>query len=82
MTPVHLDVIVHHDSETSAYWAESPQLPGCHAAGKTLEELRASLQEAVALFLEDVQPADLLLTDRVHLLQRYHWSRDGGLIPA
>lgn len=42
---------VHH--EDGAYWAEVVELPGCFASGKTLDELREALDEAVALYLSD-----------------------------
>jgi len=68
-------VVIHRDSETDIYWAESPQLPGCHAAGKTLEDLYLSLQEAVQLYLEDNDHPDLLLSDRIHAVERYEVDR-------
>ena len=74
---MEIDVVIHHDSETESYWAESPQLPGCHGAGKTLEELYESLQEAVQLYLEDGDHPDLLLSDRIHAVQRYNVDRNG-----
>ncbi len=77
-----IDVVIHRDSESQSYWAESPQLPGCHAAGKTLEELYQSLQEAVQLYLEDGDHPDLLLSDRVHAVERYEVDREGLMYPA
>jgi predicted RNase H-like HicB family nuclease len=78
---MEIDVVIHRDSETASYWAESPQLPGCHAAGMTLEELYESLQEAVQLYLEDEDHPDLLASDRIHALQRYKVDRDYSCIP-
>ncbi|HEX3040583.1 MAG TPA: type II toxin-antitoxin system HicB family antitoxin [Solirubrobacterales bacterium] len=37
--------------ENGSYWADVPELPGCFASGETLDELFASLQEGVALYL-------------------------------
>lgn len=37
--------------EEGSYWADVPELPGCFASGETLDELFASLQEGVALYL-------------------------------
>ena len=37
--------------EDGSYWADVPELPGCFASGETLDELFASLQEGVALYL-------------------------------
>lgn len=39
--------------EDGSYWADVPELPGCFASGETLDELFASLQEGVALYLAD-----------------------------
>ena len=77
-----IDVVIHRDSETDSYWAESPQLPGCHAAGKTLEELNLSLQEAVQLYLENGDHPDLLLSERIHAVERYEVDREGLMYPA
>ena len=79
---MEIDVVIHRDSETDSYWAVSPQLPGCHAAGKTLEELYESLQEAVRLYLEDGDHPDLLLSDRIHAVERYEVDREGLMNPT
>ena len=39
--------------EDGSFWAEVIELPGCFATGDTLDELRESLQEAIALYLHD-----------------------------
>ncbi len=79
---MQIDVVIHRDSETDSFWAVSPQLSGCHAAGKTLEELYESLQEAVQLYLENGDHPDLLLSDRVHAVERYEVDREGLMYPA
>jgi predicted RNase H-like HicB family nuclease len=45
-----LTVRVHHDSD--GLWATVDELPGCYAAGKTIEEVQESLLEAVQLYLD------------------------------
>jgi predicted RNase H-like HicB family nuclease len=51
--------------ERGSYWAEVPDLPGCFAAGDTLDELFASLREGMELYLrngvdsEPVRPLQL-----------------------
>jgi len=57
--------------EEGAYWADVPELPGCFASGDTLDELFASLQEGIALYLADegerrepLYVATATLTDR------------------
>lgn len=47
-------VLVHE--EDGAYWAEVEGLPGCFASGADLDELRASVVEAITLYLEGEQP--------------------------
>lgn len=44
-------VRVHREDET--FWAEIPELPGCFASGDTLDELSASLAEAIGMYLFD-----------------------------
>jgi predicted RNase H-like HicB family nuclease len=46
-------VFVHE--EDGSYWAEVDGLPGCFASGDDLEELRAAVVEAIALYLEDAE---------------------------
>jgi len=38
--------------EDGSYWADVPALPGCFAAGSTLDELFDSLREGIELYLE------------------------------
>lgn len=42
-------VLVHH--EDGSYWAEVKELPGCFAAGDTLDELWEGLTEAIGMYL-------------------------------
>jgi predicted RNase H-like HicB family nuclease len=39
--------------EDGSYWAEVPALPGCFAAGATLDELFDSLREGIELCMEE-----------------------------
>lgn len=39
--------------EDGSYWADVRELPGCFAAGDSLEELFASVGEGVELYLQD-----------------------------
>lgn len=48
---MHLPARVHE--EGGAMWAEVAELPGCFASGETLDELRASVVEAVSPYLDD-----------------------------
>lgn len=56
-------------AEDAGFWAEVQEVPGCFAAGGTLEELAESLNEALSLCLEGepgtpvkVSPSDLRST--------------------
>lgn len=46
-----LNVTVHFEDGT--FWATVEQFPGVFAAGATLDELRVSLQEGIALVLAE-----------------------------
>jgi predicted RNase H-like HicB family nuclease len=82
MNMMELEVIVHHDSETGGYWAEVVQLPGCFAAGHSREELEESLKEAISLYVEGENEAEILTSDHVEAVEHYRFSQDGGLVPA
>lgn len=40
---------------TENYGAYVPDLPGCFSTGKSVEEVRENIQEAILLYLEDMQ---------------------------
>ena len=82
MDMMELEVIVHHDSETKGFWAEVVQLPGCFAAGHSREDLEESLKEAISLYLEGENRAEVLTSDHVEAVEHYRYSEDGGLVPA
>ena len=42
-------VTVHH--EDGSFWVDVEELPGCFAAGDTLDELWESLEESVGVYL-------------------------------
>jgi predicted RNase H-like HicB family nuclease len=48
---MELTAAIHHDD--GSYWAEVPELPGCFAAGDSLDELFESLHEGIRLYLAD-----------------------------
>ena len=48
---MELTVDVHF--EEGSYWAHVQELPGCFAAGDSLEELFTSVGEGVELYLQD-----------------------------
>jgi predicted RNase H-like HicB family nuclease len=43
---VTLKVLI-HKAEEGGYWAEVPALPGCVSQGETVDDVRASVREAI-----------------------------------
>jgi predicted RNase H-like HicB family nuclease len=54
---MELTVVVHR--ERKGFWSEVPELPGCFASGRTLDELREALGESIGLYLYDA-PAEVV----------------------
>jgi predicted RNase H-like HicB family nuclease len=52
-----MELAVNIHLEDGAYWADVPRLPGCFAAGDTLDELLVSLREGIELYLADESDA-------------------------
>lgn len=48
--------IIERDADTGLYVGWVPGFPGAHSQGETLDELRANLQEVIAMLLEDGDP--------------------------
>jgi predicted RNase H-like HicB family nuclease len=80
--PTNLDVVIHRDSDSSAYWAEVAQLPGCFAAGRSRVDLLESLEEAVGLYLDGEDAAKVFVSDRIEGVERFRLSPDRKLLPA
>jgi len=49
--------VVERGPATSLYVGHVPGFPGAHSQGASLDELRANLEEGVAMLLEDGEPA-------------------------
>lgn len=67
-TDLPVEITANIRLEEGSYWAEVPALPGCFAAGATLDELVDSLKEGVELYLagdEDRPDGPLHLTSAV-----------------
>jgi predicted RNase H-like HicB family nuclease len=47
--------IVIEPDEDGVFVASCPTLPGCHAQGRTREEARINIREAVELYLESLR---------------------------
>jgi predicted RNase H-like HicB family nuclease len=55
---VDLTVVVRE--QAGGYWSQVRELPGCFASGRTLNELRKALREAIGLYMWDrpIEPLD------------------------
>ncbi len=51
--------VVLEPSEDGGYTAIVPALPGCISEGDTVEEAMANIREAIELYLEPVEEADV-----------------------
>lgn len=60
--------------ETGHWIATVPSIPGCHSYGRSLDEARRRIREALALFVRDAKRAtledDIRLTSEVARLRR------------
>ncbi len=54
------EIVIEKETEDDGYYAHSPTLPGCFSNGKTIEEAKKNIREAVqqhvASLLEHAQP--------------------------
>src|SRR5882672_12230855 len=52
---------VAYDRDESAWWVASVrEVRGCHTQGRTLDEARRNIREAMALFVDEAQTARLV----------------------
>jgi predicted RNase H-like HicB family nuclease len=56
--------VVYQRDETGWWQARVPQIPGCHTQGRTVEEARRRIREALSLFVDDTDTAEF--SDVVH----------------
>lgn len=52
----HFTAVIERDADTGLYVGWVPGFTGAHSQGTTLDELRANLQEVVAMLLEAGEP--------------------------
>jgi len=50
-------VVIERCSDTQLFVGYVPGFPGAHSQGKNVSELRENLTEAIAMLLEDGEPA-------------------------
>ena len=48
--------VIERCPDTQLYVGHVPGFPGAHSQGETLDELRANLQEVIAMLLNDGEP--------------------------
>lgn len=65
---VLMEITANIRQEDGSYWAEVPALPGCFAAGATLDELFDSLREGIEFYLEDDQKRSRQPERSLHLI--------------
>ena len=49
-------VVIERDADTRLYVGYVPGWPGAHSQGETVDELKTSLRECIAMLLEDGEP--------------------------
>ncbi|MDO8794241.1 MAG: type II toxin-antitoxin system HicB family antitoxin [Vicinamibacterales bacterium] len=52
--------VVYDRDETGWWQARVPSVPGCHTQGRTVEEARRRIREALGLFVNDADQAKLV----------------------
>ena len=70
------EIVIEKEPEDEGYLAYSPSLPGCFSNGKTIEETKRNIREAVQMHV-----ASLLVTSSDRSATGKHGSRrriDGG----
>lgn len=53
-----VSVVIEKDEH--GYYAYCPELPGCQSQGDTFEEISINIREAIELYLETLQPEEIL----------------------
>ncbi|MEK7269870.1 MAG: type II toxin-antitoxin system HicB family antitoxin [Planctomycetota bacterium] len=48
------EVVVEKEPEEEGYFAHSPTLPGCFSNGRTIEEAKRNVREAIELHLQSL----------------------------
>ena len=56
---MHRKISIVIEKDENGYYAYSPELPGCQTQGDTFEEVKANIDEAVALYFETLNPLEI-----------------------
>ena len=54
MTFYTFEIVIEKEGEDEGYSAYSPTLPGCFSNGKTIEDAKRNIREAIQLHLESL----------------------------
>ncbi len=57
--------VVYERDEDGWWVAEVPEVPGCHAQGRTIDQARERILDALSLYSDDATP--ILLREEAHL---------------
>lgn len=50
----NFEILIEKEESDNGYYAYCPNLPGCFSNGKTIEETKANIREAIELHLESL----------------------------
>jgi predicted RNase H-like HicB family nuclease len=69
--------VIYERDETGAWIARVPSVPGAHTYGRTIEQARRRIREALGLWVADAETAEFLEEIRLpsHLLKAIRESR-------
>jgi predicted RNase H-like HicB family nuclease len=54
MTFYTFEIVVEKETEDEGYFAYSPTLPGCHSNGKTIEDAKRNIREAIQQHIQSL----------------------------
>ena len=60
-----LSVVI--ESDEHGYFAYCPELPGCFSQGQSYEEALSNVQEAIALYIETLDPEERRAISSKHI---------------
>jgi len=55
------------ESDEHGYFAYCPELPGCYSQGESYEEALTNIQEAIALYIETLDPEERQAISSKHI---------------
>jgi predicted RNase H-like HicB family nuclease len=64
----NFEIVIEKEPEDEGYTASSPTLPGCFSNGKTIEEARRNIREAIQQHVESLLAHGLPVPQDEHLV--------------